>query len=795
VRVLSSPAGQATHTFALPFSDLEIENFLLRIGRPRSGVRRLESPQMYAAQQFGGQLFAALLGGDVRLCFNSSLNEARDQDKGLRLRLRLTDVPELADLPWEFLYNTSLDRFLVLSAETPIVRSLDLLRDARPLTVKPPLRVLVMIASPRDYEQLDVEREWANLTTALADLRQNGMVDLERTDDATLTSLQRSLRRGEFHIFHFIGHGGFDERTQDGVLLLEDERGNGRPTSSQYLGTLLHDHRSLSLAVLNACEGARASRSDPFGGTAQNLVRQGLPAVLAMQFEITDGAALVLAREFYSAIADGYPVDAALAEARKAIFGQGNDIEWGTPVLYMRATDGRIFDIAPSSPEERQRVRVAALLHEAQAAMRDADWSAAIAHLDEVLALAPDHDEAAALRDQARQQAAAAAPPPPPPPPPEQPAESHASGVLATVREKMGRRSRQMSLGVLAVIVLVLIGAGVWVLQSSPDPGGNRIITPQATTAAPATATADMPATSTARAIAAAQATADAQATATAVQAAAATSTAAAQASATANAREQRVVRVVRRNWFSILPAGFSEAVGWPVGESVQPALGLNVQQEIVDNTYMWQFQAGRTVFFRTLAPIEAMDDFFLEVDMQQTSGPSNTRYGLVFRHINNGAAYYLFEIVDQERFEASIWHNDTFTPLFSVPLERGSVDASLRLAVLAEGARYSFFVDDTFIGEFQDERIQGGRVGMAVTLSQNTPDAAFAFNGFTLRAPTELEMEMSEPESTEIEPAQRPSPTPLPTATFTPVPTPTPPPYPPPADADDATDDEFEDD
>ncbi|MCB0127848.1 MAG: SUMF1/EgtB/PvdO family nonheme iron enzyme, partial [Caldilineaceae bacterium] len=43
---------------------------------------------------------------------------------------------------------------------------------------------------------------------------------------------------------------------------------------------------------------------------------------------------------------DGYPVDAALCEARKAIYAAGNDIEWGTPVLYMRAVDGDLFDLA-----------------------------------------------------------------------------------------------------------------------------------------------------------------------------------------------------------------------------------------------------------------------------------------------------------------------------------------------------------------------------------------------------------------------------------------------------------------
>jgi hypothetical protein len=67
-----------------------------------------------------------------------------------------------------------------------------------------------------------------------------------------------------------------------------------------------------------------------------------------MQFEITDRAAVVFGGEFYAALADGYPVDSALAEARKAIFADQNDVEWGTPVLFMRVADGRIFDVAAS---------------------------------------------------------------------------------------------------------------------------------------------------------------------------------------------------------------------------------------------------------------------------------------------------------------------------------------------------------------------------------------------------------------------------------------------------------------
>ena len=60
-RVLDSPSGQAESAFSQPFSELELENFYLRVGRPRQSVRRLDSPEMQAAQQLGARLFEANL--------------------------------------------------------------------------------------------------------------------------------------------------------------------------------------------------------------------------------------------------------------------------------------------------------------------------------------------------------------------------------------------------------------------------------------------------------------------------------------------------------------------------------------------------------------------------------------------------------------------------------------------------------------------------------------------------------------------------------------------------------------
>jgi tetratricopeptide (TPR) repeat protein len=339
-RVVASPVDRGCCSqFALPAVDGQLE----------------DGADLGEIKAFGARLFQAVFAGEIYSYLRRSQDEAERQGaEGLRIRLLLTDVPELADLPWEYLYDPTQDQFLSLSTKTPIVRYLDVSQRAPALAVKPPLQVLVMISNPKDQPALDVDQEWSKLNQALADLEAKGQVVLKLLDKATLPALQTQLRRDEYHVFHYVGHGGFDEQAQDGMLILENEDGLSQPVSGQVLGTLLQDETTLRLALLNACEGAHGSRSDPFAGTAQSLVRKRIPAVIAMQTAISDEAAKTFAYEFYRALADDYAVDAALTEARKAIFSQGNQREWGTPVLFMRSSDARLEETEKAPPVQAQ---------------------------------------------------------------------------------------------------------------------------------------------------------------------------------------------------------------------------------------------------------------------------------------------------------------------------------------------------------------------------------------------------------------------------------------------------------
>ena len=292
-----------------------------------------------------------MFSGPVRECLERSRLVADSRDAGLRIRLRLPGA--LANIPWEYLYETRYG-FLGLSPETALVRYLEMPAPARPFPISPPLRILAMISAPADVPGLEGEEEWGKLTGALDDLIRGGLVQVDRLESGTLAALQRPLRLRDYHVLHFIGHGGYDEDAQDGALALEGADRQTRLVTGRDLGLMIRGHRSLRLVVLNACEGARSARDDPFGGVAQALVRQGIPAVIAMQFEISDPAALVFSQSFYQAIADGLPVDVATLEARRSMFADGNEVEWATPVLYLRSPDGRIFTRTQISPAERQ---------------------------------------------------------------------------------------------------------------------------------------------------------------------------------------------------------------------------------------------------------------------------------------------------------------------------------------------------------------------------------------------------------------------------------------------------------
>jgi formylglycine-generating enzyme required for sulfatase activity len=417
VIVLRSPAGEASTIMKFPFDEIKLHLHLVKLENAllRSATTHRFTPTQEEQEvlQFGSALFEALFTGEIRNRFEVSLERAQVQDKGLRIKLRVS-APDLTALPWEFLYDPRREEYLCFSRQTPIVRYATLPLPVKPLKIEPPLRILGMVSSPRNLPQLEVTVEKERLEQPLRKLHLAGLVELHWLEGQTWRDLQREMRRGPWHVFHFIGHGGFDASRQEGFLAFCDERGERLDFRATHLARLLADHKAMRLVVLNACEGARSSQQDVFSSTASILLRGGIPAVLAMQYMITDQAAVEFARTFYEALADGMAVDSAVAEGRVAIsLAFADTIEWGTPVLFLRAEDGILFDVrkppqaaptpgegkATKSPDQaevsnEQEAVLRRLYEDGLSAFYLRNWDKARSALLEVVRQKPDHTEA-----------------------------------------------------------------------------------------------------------------------------------------------------------------------------------------------------------------------------------------------------------------------------------------------------------------------------------------------------------------------------------------------------------------
>ncbi len=353
VDVLHSPAGEASAVAALDADGLlarqaELQWAVLSSGVP---VRRVLEETEECLREAGRVLFSTLLGmGNVAARYQASAAIAADRGQQLRVIARMDD-PVLAGLPWEAMYDDATGEYLCRRGE--LVRHVPIAAPIPPLAVQLPLRILAVASSPRGRARLDVSREQERLDRALAGLARAGLAEVSWAPSATWADLRDTLLDGQWHVVHFIGHGDYDPGRDEGVLALVGEDGRADLVGASRLVDLLRQARPMPrLVVLNSCSGAASGSVDVFSGTAAALVRGGVSAVAAMQYSISDPAAVAFCRGFYGALARGRGVDEAVSSGRVAIIGlSGQTLEWVTPVLHLRSRDSRLFTMpAPSPP-------------------------------------------------------------------------------------------------------------------------------------------------------------------------------------------------------------------------------------------------------------------------------------------------------------------------------------------------------------------------------------------------------------------------------------------------------------
>jgi formylglycine-generating enzyme required for sulfatase activity len=261
-------------------------------------------------------------------------------------------------VPWELLYDQYTDQFLALAPDLTLVRYPEMPAahaQPGPLRVEGPLQVVAVLASPTDdyYPTLRLDRELGRLEHALKLLRDKNQVQLDVIrGPGTLDQLRERLRQ-PVHILHILSHGDLNRDTGEGELLFEDTDGAAEPINAESLRRYLERQRGqIQLITLNACLGALPVENDPFSSVGLSLIRGGVPAVVAMQFEIAEDVAAEVTRVLYAELAAGMPIDQAVNEARLHISGRYRTrLDWAIPVLFSRAETGVLFEFPAPPPK------------------------------------------------------------------------------------------------------------------------------------------------------------------------------------------------------------------------------------------------------------------------------------------------------------------------------------------------------------------------------------------------------------------------------------------------------------
>lgn len=349
VTVARSPAGMASAVVQIDVEALLAGQAELQDAVLTSAVDTHLAPKNVerSVRAVGQALFIALFGaGDVANVYRASVAMAAARGHDLCVLLRIED-PALRHLPWEVMYDTVTGTYLI--QRDHLIRHVPVASPEAPLVVDPPLRILGVISAPRGLSALNAGKEMDLIARALSDLHRRRIVQVHWAPKATWASLRELLQRDQWHVVHFIGHSVYDPERGEPSLALTRDDGQPHLVQASRIVDLFRTRPMPRLVMLNACASADVSAMNFFAGAADALIRGGVNAVVAMQYEISDRAAVTFSREFYGAIAHGQGVSDAVSRGRRAVMAASSKtLEWAAPVLYLRGEDSRLFTFPES---------------------------------------------------------------------------------------------------------------------------------------------------------------------------------------------------------------------------------------------------------------------------------------------------------------------------------------------------------------------------------------------------------------------------------------------------------------
>lgn len=342
-------------------------------------------------QVLGLYLYRILFDEKLRTIFDQAYEKflkKKQNNDDLSLRLKLTFTKEfrvLAQYPWEFLFMPSSPQsvegeFLAKSTEMILTRFLPDKNIDKLFDGESPVRILIVSSHPRRsggraLDKIEIEEFWDKMEQDTGRLVVKHLENLTHAELRTTIEGHPKSKNGEGnkeafhpHIFHFIGHDkpghialvkdpdelemeafreGIDLRDMDDAHWID-----GQTLSAQF------SRSNPSFIFLNACEGGKSEMDELNNNDIQNLahdlINAGIPAVVAMQYEINNQDANTFAQKVYQMIHEGLPIDKAVKEGITEL-GERPSPSWnhrrfGTPVFYLQAEDTTLLPKLETEP-------------------------------------------------------------------------------------------------------------------------------------------------------------------------------------------------------------------------------------------------------------------------------------------------------------------------------------------------------------------------------------------------------------------------------------------------------------
>ena len=327
----------------LPGSDADVRTRVEGVGIPVAALRQLTTDPRAYGHRLGQELFAH---PDVREVFA----KARALESLLRVRLVVgPTAPELHGLRWETLTDPEQPESGVplLLGERVLFSRYASSPDWRRVAprAKGELQALVAVANPANLARyapggqalapIDVPAEVARATTGLAGIAATVLGEVDR---ASLGNIVERLLGG-LDILYLVCHGALIGG--DPHLWLEDDAGNVAVTAGAELVTRLRElAQPPRLVVLVSCQSAGTGEGEALGALGPQLGQAGIPAVLAMQGNVSMTTVEAFMPVFFREVQRDGQIDRAVALARGAVRDRHD--AWA-PVLYMRLKSGRLW--------------------------------------------------------------------------------------------------------------------------------------------------------------------------------------------------------------------------------------------------------------------------------------------------------------------------------------------------------------------------------------------------------------------------------------------------------------------